>query len=396
MTSPSKPAPKPEIQMALLKVMKALTTLPAQVVFYGSIILSIAATGGAHLPGVLGMLSTTIGMNLLSNMLERVVRGENVPDEEIRKVVQETIQTTAVENLLTSNEFQRVTARVFRQFDLLKYAVQKGEINIAALLSEQFAEHKIMLEEMQVELTAISEKLDTLATREQGERIINLIRELNEPQGISVSLRNADNMINEIARILSDETKDGPRLFTVAPVEQNKFNPRKWVSEKFRLILWCEHSHLPLPVLNGIGDTRGVYEFDLPYEWFVSITPYLKQLTSALSILLPISYSATKLAKNDAVYKSIEGQLDLCKSLIDATINDIRVSINHNNVADWAEETGGIDFHQGRSFIHANKPVLRQLHAFLKEKDPSFGGLVRVMNKRNEFLWVHERFASEY
>ena len=28
--------------------------------------------------------------------------------------------------------------------------------------------------------------------------------------------------------------------------------------------------------------------------------------------------------------------------------------------------------------------------------DKCFGGLVRVLNKRNEFLWVHERFAGEY
>jgi hypothetical protein len=27
---------------------------------------------------------------------------------------------------------------------------------------------------------------------------------------------------------------------------------------------------------------------------------------------------------------------------------------------------------------------------------PGFGGLVRVMNKRQEFLWVHEKFAGEY
>jgi len=40
----------------------------------------------------------------------------------------------------------------------------------------------------------------------------------------------------------------------------------------------------------------------------------------------------------------------------------------------------------------------RELHALLKAKDPSegFGGLVRVMNKRQEFLWVHEKFAGEY
>jgi len=40
--------------------------------------------------------------------------------------------------------------------------------------------------------------------------------------------------------------------------------------------------------------------------------------------------------------------------------------------------------------------VLRQLQAWLKEKDPSFGGLVRVQNKRQEFLWVHPRFEGEY
>ena len=32
----------------------------------------------------------------------------------------------------------------------------------------------------------------------------------------------------------------------------------------------------------------------------------------------------------------------------------------------------------------------------VKAKDPGFGGLVRVMNKRQEFLWVHEKFAGEY
>ena len=39
-----------------------------------------------------------------------------------------------------------------------------------------------------------------------------------------------------------------------------------------------------------------------------------------------------------------------------------------------------------------------ELHALLKAKDPGLGGLVRVMNKnkRQEFLWVHEKFAGEY
>lgn len=29
-------------------------------------------------------------------------------------------------------------------------------------------------------------------------------------------------------------------------------------------------------------------------------------------------------------------------------------------------------------------------------KDPGYGGLIRVMNKRREFPWIHEKFAGEY
>ena len=37
-----------------------------------------------------------------------------------------------------------------------------------------------------------------------------------------------------------------------------------------------------------------------------------------------------------------------------------------------------------------------EFHVLLKAKDPGYGGLVRVMNKRQEFLWVHEKFTGEY
>jgi hypothetical protein len=33
---------------------------------------------------------------------------------------------------------------------------------------------------------------------------------------------------------------------------------------------------------------------------------------------------------------------------------------------------------------------------WLKERGPGFGGLVRVPNKRQEFLWVHPQFEKEY
>jgi internalin A len=45
--------------------------------------------------------------------------------------------------------------------------------------------------------------------------------------------------------------------------------------------------------------------------------------------------------------------------------------------------------------ISAHGATLREFQALLKAKDPGFGGLVRVRNRRQEFLWVHGRFEAE-
>ena len=49
-----------------------------------------------------------------------------------------------------------------------------------------------------------------------------------------------------------------------------------------------------------------------------------------------------------------------------------------------------------RVALRAKNATLREIHALLKAKDPGFGGLVRVMNKHQEFLWVNERISGEY
>lgn len=126
----------PENQQALLKIFKALTSTSAQVLLYGSALLAIAVTGGAVLPEMLGSLATGVGMNLIANMIERVARGDDIHEEEIRKVVVGVINTSGIEKLATSNELQRIAARLFRQFDLLTYAVRKGDIAIASLIKQ--------------------------------------------------------------------------------------------------------------------------------------------------------------------------------------------------------------------------------------------------------------------
>jgi len=202
-------------------------------------------------------------------------------------------------------------------------------------------------------------------------------------------LSKVDDAFTQLLQTLTDEAKDGPRLFSFQPVDPRFLDRPKWINRKFRLTLWCEHSRLPLPCLNGKGDRRGVYELNLAREWFVKAAPFFKVLTSTLSLVLPVASSATKLVLDDATYKGIEKQLDLGQKSLDSVLKGGEKS------GSWLGRSDAPDLEHGEA-IQAQGAILRQLHALLKEKDPSFGGLVRVRNKRQEFLWVHPQFEKEY
>jgi hypothetical protein len=115
----------------------------------------------------------------------------------------------------------------------------------------------------------------------------------------------------------------------------------------------------------------------------------LKVLTGTLSLILPVASAGVKLAMDEAAYKAIENQLDFGQAIIDASLSGAEKSV------DWLDGGDETEFERGE-FIRARGSVLRELHALLKDKDPGYGGLVRVQNKRREFVWVHERFVGEY
>ena len=195
----------------------------------------------------------------------------------------------------------------------------------------------------------------------------------------------ADAQFNTLIQVLTDEAKEGPRLFSFTPVNRTKFNPREWTSSKFQLTLWCEHSRKPLPMLNGENSKDGVYEIELTRDWFKRAAPFLKVMTGTLSLVLPVASSGLKLA-DAAFYTAFEDELDFASNVIDASLS------GGEKVADWLKGDDGFSHEAGR----AQGATLRELHAWLKEKDPGFGGLVRVRNKRQEFLWVHSQFEKEY
>ncbi|MEN3334442.1 MAG: hypothetical protein V7641_3807, partial [Blastocatellia bacterium] len=191
-----------------------------------------------------------------------------------------------------------------------------------------------------------------------------------------------------LMQTLTDEAKEGPRLFSFQPVELGFLDLPKWISKKFRLTLWCEHSRLPLPGLNGEKDKHGVYELELPRDWFVKAAPFLKLLTSTLSLVLPVASSTVKLALDEVAYKRIEKELELAQKTIDS------VGKGLDNAKSFLKQSAPDVEHD--EAVRAQGAILRQLQVWLKEKDPSFGGLVRVQNKRHEFLWVHPQFEKEY
>ncbi len=173
------------------------------------------------------------------------------------------------------------------------------------------------------------------------------------------------------------------------PVNRSRFDPRAWTKERFHLTLWCEHSQLPVPFLNGPDSKKGIIEIELTRDWFKTAAPFLKVLTGTLSLILPVASSGFKLSLSQAVYDKMADQLDFGQAIIDASLTGTE------KMADWLDGGDEVEFERGE-LIRAQGSLLRELHALLKAEDPGFGGLARVQNKRREFLWVHEQFRGEY
>jgi hypothetical protein len=276
-------------------------------------------------------------------------------------------------------EFPCPVCNEWQNIDHLLRNAPAAQPNVTALIFAEFAEVKAEVEKARLQL---SEKMSY-----QGDKIMDRFDQLDDRTRRTLS--RVDKTYTDLIQMFTDEAKEGPRLFSLVPVKRSGFNPKQWASEKFRLILWCEHSRLPLLILNGKDSQKGIYELDFTREWFKKAAPILKLMSTTLSLILPVAASGAKLVIDKATYDSLEDYLNFGKEVVDATLG------GSEKVGAWTDTGDSVDLPHGTA-ISAENATLRELHALLKAKDPAFGGLVRVMNKRQEFLWVHERFASEY
>jgi len=258
---------------------------------------------------------------------------------------------------------------------LLRNAPAARRTSVEQLLAQGF-------DQMRLRLDGVREHLSR-QDHDEAKRFRTL--DLNDRRIMS----QVEDAFTGLMQTLTDEAKDGPRLFSFQPVDSGFFDKPKWLSQKFRLTLWCEHSRLPLPGLNGEKDKHGVYDLDLARDWFVKAAPFLKVITSTLSLILPVASSVTKLVMDETYYKGIEKELELGNKSIESAAKGME------KAESFIKRSEARDLENDEA-VRAQGAILRQLHALLKEKDPSFGGLVRVRNKRQEFLWVHSQFEKEY
>ena len=267
----------------------------------------------------------------------------------------------------------------WQDIDSLLLNAPAARPDATSLILSEFAEVKAEVEKARLQL---SDKMSY-----QGDKIMGRFDRLDDRTRRTLSI--VDKNFSDLIQLLTNEAKEGPRLFSLVPVKRSGFNPKEWASEKFRLILWCEHIRLPLPLLNGKESKKGIYELELTREWFKKSAPLLKLMANALSLALPIAASGANLVIDKAIYDSLEDYFNFGKEVIDATLSA------SDKAGLWTDAGDYVDLPDGTAVL-AENATLRELHSFLKEKDPGFGGLVRVMNKRQEFLWVHEKFAGEY
>jgi WD40 repeat protein len=161
-------------QLALHRALRAIADLPAQVLFYGTALLSVAAIGGVEMPEAgLGLLATGVGVNILSSMLERIARGE-LTDEDIRAQVKKAIEESDIAKQLTTRENQVLLAGLFRQLDVLQFALQDGQCDIALAITEQSRVYKTLAGELASDLSALKAQVGMLATHEQIEYLIQV------------------------------------------------------------------------------------------------------------------------------------------------------------------------------------------------------------------------------
>jgi len=183
--SNSASTPLPPRQSALLRILKATATLPAQVTFYASALGAIALIGGASLPAGLAVLAGGVGVNVLSSLLERVARGEEISNDEMLDQIKAAIEQSGIAEQLAIRDTQVMIARQFRKLDLLKFAIQNHEYVVLQRITEHAKSYEAFVTELRDDISALyvlssSIYVELQNSQQQNDQILAEIREMRD------------------------------------------------------------------------------------------------------------------------------------------------------------------------------------------------------------------------
>ncbi len=163
-------------QIIMSRILKAIPSKSAQMMFYASAMGAIALTAGADLPPQFVPFLSGAGYSILADIIGRVAKNDDRDsDDEIRRQVKLAIQESNFKQLLTSDEFQRALGKLEDWQMLLKYDIKQNERIIRRLI-DQSSRYQGFAEELQAGILA---ELQLLATRAQASEIIDLLNNID-------------------------------------------------------------------------------------------------------------------------------------------------------------------------------------------------------------------------
>ena len=180
----------------------------------------------------------------------------------------------------------------------------------------------------------------------------------------------ANNFLNTM-KAMASEAKNGPRLFTIEPVDGRW----QWINKKYKLHLWCEAEDCQHPVYDGLG----TYEFKMTQEWIAQIAPYANFIVGVMKTLLPMVAPSVNVMFGAGTFDQWRYKDHL--SLIQTSLTS--VLLEGIKVHDPGRLKDGVLTEPERSGLFA-------LHSFLRDVDPNQEriGLYRIPTYTGDFTWV--------
>ena len=172
-------------------------------------------------------------------------------------------------------------------------------------------------------------------------------------------------------KAMANEAKNGPRLFTIEPVDGRW----QWINKKYKLQLWCEAEDCQHPVYDGLG----IYEFKMTSEWVAQIAPYANFIVGIMKTLLPMVAPSVNVLFGSGTFDqwSYKDHLSLIQTSLSSVLPE------GIKVHDPGRLKDGVLTESERSGLLA-------LHSFLRDVDPNHEriGLYCMPTYTGNFTWV--------